>query len=281
MIAIVVVAWSHLDTTTAPCLRAVRSFTDVPYRVLVVDNASTDDTRAHVAALAALDPRISLLQQERNLGWAGGVLAALERLTPEDELLCLLNSDTIVTPLWLSGLARHLARRPDVTAVLPDEAPELGPRPVSWLRALARRLAAARDVTARTFEPGSAPPAPTRPFAAVLATAGRVRLRRDGATRPTAPSGFCLLLRRSGEPLLRAYLRDFEGYRSGALDWRELWRAHGGEALLALDTHVFHARGGSGGYYAYADRGRRSRRRSREKRRAAGAQASSGSASSE
>jgi dolichyl-phosphate beta-glucosyltransferase len=47
---------------------AVAALTAVADEVVVVDNASTDGTAAVVAALAARDPRVRLLRNERNLG---------------------------------------------------------------------------------------------------------------------------------------------------------------------------------------------------------------------
>jgi hypothetical protein len=51
--------------------------------------------------------------------------------------------------------------------------------------------------------------------------------------------------------MLRAYLERFDRYRSGELRWEDLWAAHGASCRVLLDTYVFHARGGSGGYYRY------------------------------
>lgn len=258
MIAILFVAWNHLESTTAPCLRSVRSFTDAPYRVLCVDNASADGTGDYLEALARRDPRFTVLPQERNLGWAGGVLAALEHLTPEDTHLCLLNSDVQVTPRWLSRLRAHLEAAPGLTAVIPSEAPDLdGPlrhglrvaRDVLG-RVLPRRAPPAADPAAMV--PGSLPAPPPPLLAQVLETAARVERRYRGRSRPAAPSGFCLLTARAHEGVLRAYLGEFDRYRSGELDWRELWEGRGASCREALDVHVFHARGGSGSYYRYS-----------------------------
>lgn len=51
-------------------IRSVMAQTVTDWELLVLDDGSTDDTREKVAALAAEDPRIRLLPNEKNLGAA-------------------------------------------------------------------------------------------------------------------------------------------------------------------------------------------------------------------
>jgi len=244
--AILIACWNHLATTTLPCTRALRTHTGEPYRALCVDNASDDATPRYLRRLARLDERFTYLRSPDNRGWAGGSLLALAALADE-AYLCLLNSDVLVTPGWLGRLRARLDADEGLTAVLPVERPpDAGAPP-------ARVAAAGADPAA--MEPGTRPAPPPPPMADVLAAAARVERGQRGRTRPADPSGFCLLLRRRDEGLLRRYLADFDRYRTGELDWRALWNGAGARAVVALDTYVFHARGGSGGYYAY-ERGR-------------------------
>ncbi|RIK44787.1 MAG: hypothetical protein DCC58_07800 [Chloroflexi bacterium] len=69
------------------CLDALAKVRSAPAEILVVDNASTDDSLAELVAY----PRAIVLPQPRNLGFAGGANAGLAAV--ETELALLLNPD--------------------------------------------------------------------------------------------------------------------------------------------------------------------------------------------
>ncbi len=93
---------------TRLCLESVlRSTRQLPYELIVVDNGSTDGTRAFLAELAARNAHVSVLANDENVGFARGVNQALARSS--GDVLVILNNDTIVPPGWLERLLRHLA----------------------------------------------------------------------------------------------------------------------------------------------------------------------------
>ena len=237
-VAILITSWNHCETTTRPCLQTLRWFTDLPYRAIVVDNNSQDSTRDMLAAATADDPRIEVVHADQNLGWAQGTLTGLDHLRDEDTHVLLLNSDVLLTPRWLRKLLEHLPGSRTDTLVIPDEYPP---------------VAGARGPTQpeHPITPGSKLAAPPPPLADVLRLAQLVEQDQPGASAPGHPSGFCLLFHRSRLALVRAYLADFEDYHSGKRDPNALWSEAGLHCLIARDTFVFHARGGSGGYYHY------------------------------
>ncbi|MDR7253781.1 dolichol-phosphate mannosyltransferase [Nocardioides sp. BE266] len=77
MISVVIPALNEAENLTVLVPRVVSTLAGLPgdWRVLVVDDGSTDDTTTVVAKLSAEDARVSLLQHRRNLGKA----AALNR----------------------------------------------------------------------------------------------------------------------------------------------------------------------------------------------------------
>src|SRR4051794_13063042 len=93
------------------CLNSLRSVT-TPHDVILVDNASTDDT---VGAVSASFPAVRILQSGWNAGFAEGNNLGL-RLASEDGygIIGLLNNDTIVRPDFLEPLVRHLQENPGV-----------------------------------------------------------------------------------------------------------------------------------------------------------------------
>lgn len=235
MIAIIVVCWNHLNTTTAPCLDSIQRFTETPYRVICVDNASEDDTINFLKTRASQDPRVCCVFNSKNLGWADGVLKGLEHLTKEDEYVCLLNSDTIVTPGWLGKLLSCLKAHPGRTGVIPNEYPTLSSPLVQRIKRLYHRLEGLLFQRSRLDR--------------ILRVSKAVEKRYKGQDVPAAPSGFCLLTSANNLFNMREYLDKFEQYWSGQLDWRDYVGEIGGQCFMALDTYVYHARGGSGGYH--------------------------------
>ena len=237
-VAVIVPTWNRFETTTGPCLRSLLWFTSLRYRVIFVDNGSTDETRAQLSQRAERDPRIELVVSEENLGWAGGSLKGLACLRPEDTHVLLLNSDTLVTPAWLSKLVAHLASQPPSTIVIPNEYPDqvgaLGP-----------------VAPEEPIEPGSLVAAPPPGLGPVLQLSSLVEQQQRGRTRSATPSGFCALFGVGVVAAVRDYLRDFDRFHAGELDPHAAWKAAGLRCLVALDTFIFHARGGSGGYYRY------------------------------
>lgn len=83
-------------------------------RVVVVDNASADDT---VAMLRAEFPAVGLIRHATNLGFCEGYNAALQQLS--SPYVVLLNSDVAVTAGWLWPLRALLEARPKVAACQP------------------------------------------------------------------------------------------------------------------------------------------------------------------
>ncbi len=114
----VVVAVHDAYEDTVACLESVLRNTDAPHRLLVVDDASTDERVAPaLAALAAAHEHVEVRQNARRRGYTATVDAAWRQA---DGDVVLLNSDTIVSRGWLESLAeaaRSERRVGTVTAV--------------------------------------------------------------------------------------------------------------------------------------------------------------------
>ena len=84
------------------------------FQILIVDNASTDES---LAWLAQNHPEIHVLQHDRNAGFAEGNNLALPFIkTP---FFALVNTDVEVTPGWLRPLVLALLNDPQKAAVQP------------------------------------------------------------------------------------------------------------------------------------------------------------------
>jgi len=92
-----------------PCLNALRAQSFHDFRVIVVDNASTDGS---VETVKTEFPEVHTLVLSSNQGFCGGNNRGIEATT--SEYVALINMDTEVTPGWLQALVEVLDRQPDI-----------------------------------------------------------------------------------------------------------------------------------------------------------------------
>ncbi|MEM9882376.1 MAG: glycosyltransferase family 2 protein [Planctomycetota bacterium] len=116
-LAIVIVNWNGPDDTIA-CLDSLAQTPLPPERVVLVDNGSTDDS---VARIAAAHPRVTLLPTGRNLGFTGGNnLGIAHARQPGVRYVMLLNNDTVLGPAMLERLLDAAERHPRFGVLTPE-----------------------------------------------------------------------------------------------------------------------------------------------------------------
>jgi GT2 family glycosyltransferase len=102
-ISVIILAWNG-ERFLEPCLAALLAQADKEAEIIVVDNGSRDNS----GTLAEQHgPRVRLIRNGYNLGFAGGNNVGLRAAT--GEAVVLLNQDTVVQPGWLSALASTFA----------------------------------------------------------------------------------------------------------------------------------------------------------------------------
>src|SRR2546428_3641202 len=124
---VVVLNWNGRDSIR-PCLQSVLHQTYPSYRVVVVDNASTDGSRDVVRDEF---PEVIFVPLPENLHFARGTNAGLREALrdPECGFIATLNNDTRVDPEWLPELVRMGRPRAGVGA--PQMAVVLRPDPLN------------------------------------------------------------------------------------------------------------------------------------------------------
>lgn len=80
------------------------------FKLLVIDDCSTDDTVAVVRSMT--DPRIEIVQNERNLGLAENLNRGLSLI--ETEYAARMDGDDIAEPFWLERELTYLESHPEV-----------------------------------------------------------------------------------------------------------------------------------------------------------------------
>lgn len=86
----------------------------LPYEVIVVDNASTDDS---VDFISENHPDVTLIRFEENFGFSGGYNKAIRLI--ESEYIILLNSDVEVTENWIPPVLEILEDDNSLAAAQP------------------------------------------------------------------------------------------------------------------------------------------------------------------
>lgn len=87
---------------TKQCLDSIKNYTSLPYKIVVIDNGSTDETVFNIRR----DPTIFNIENSCNLGFARGFNIGLEMIDTPYFTIC--NNDIVVTSGWLTELVRHI-----------------------------------------------------------------------------------------------------------------------------------------------------------------------------
>ena len=102
------------------CLDRVARHTDLPYRLILVEDCSTDTrVRPFLRDWAAGRPEVELIENNKNLGFIGSVNRGLALAVQADGPIVLLNSDALVPQDWASRLIAPLQQNPGYASVTP------------------------------------------------------------------------------------------------------------------------------------------------------------------
>lgn len=114
LVSIIIVNWNSRDDLKE-CLESFFKKVKYPnYEIILVDNASKDDSVNYVKKNY---PKITIVQSESNLGFAGGNNLGFKKCNGKYVLF--LNNDTITTEDFLAPLVKFMEEREDVGIVQP------------------------------------------------------------------------------------------------------------------------------------------------------------------
>jgi GT2 family glycosyltransferase len=221
---VVVVPVYNAPGSVAACLDSVLAHTRGAVRLIVIDDASSDAAIAPLLARHAHRRGVSLLRNERNLGFTGTANRGIDAAGRADVVL--LNADTEVAPRWLDGLRR-----------------------AAWASADTASATAVSDNAGAFSVPELEQHNPLPPGWTFAQAALAVR-QQGGSAYPRLPTGngFCLYLKRAA--LDAVGVLDAQAFAQGygeENDWCQRAEAAGWRHVIAGDVLVRHARSQSFG----------------------------------
>jgi len=99
---------------TRNLIESIYRYTDVPFHIYVLDNASTDET---VDLHKIYTHNITVVHNQKNRGWCGGINQGVE--LGKNPNVVLMNNDVEVSKAWLGNLIAFLNTHPRIGAVGP------------------------------------------------------------------------------------------------------------------------------------------------------------------
>jgi len=111
-------AWAY----TKQCIDSIKKNTNVPYKLLVIDNGSTDKT----VEMLRKDPEVYHIENTHNLGFAKGFNVGLELV--DTPYFVISNTDVIVTKNWLKDMIDHIETKDNLVCLGPMSNNVSGPQ---------------------------------------------------------------------------------------------------------------------------------------------------------
>ncbi len=211
--------WAYTRAAISHLLR----FTDVPFRLIVMDNGSTDGSAENLTKYLQEAPGDTiLLTNPTNMGFARGINRCLEESIP-GSFIALVNSDLLVSPHWASRLLAHFNDTERVAAVGP-----IG-------RAIGGRQDYARFYGEASYDDGRWPPGDDYG----RFTESLYWSRRGCYRAVKSLSGACLIM----APEALSQVGALDGamdFGAEDLDWSIRARIAGYDLIMAEDTYVWH-----------------------------------------
>ena len=228
-VAIVVVTYNSARDID----RALRSLTApapaTSHEILIVDNASTDDT---ITRVRTSWPKVKVIASPRNLGFAAANNRGIRESS--SELVLLLNPDTTVPPGAIDRMVAHLDARRDVAVVGPRIVDGEGRAELSF----GSMIAPLSELKQKALVVGN-----ERGVGPIVAMVDRMTRR----TREVDwVSGACLLIRRADLEAAGLLDERFFLYTED-VDLCASVRRRGRAVLFVADVEIQHLRGRSAG----------------------------------
>lgn len=120
-VSVVILNWNGW-VDTIECLKTLEKvvLSHISLQILIVDNASTNDSIKEIDSYIRNKPQISLIKNNTNLGFAGGNNVGIKKaLELKADYIMVLNNDTLVDKNLIKALVDFMEDHPEAGAVSP------------------------------------------------------------------------------------------------------------------------------------------------------------------
>ena len=115
---IIVAVWNQVKVTRR-CLESIARNTQADYRIILIDNASDEETKKYLDEfINANSQKVVLIRNKTNQGFLKAANQGL--MKSEAKYVCLLNNDTVVTKGWLEELMSVAEKNPKLGIMNPS-----------------------------------------------------------------------------------------------------------------------------------------------------------------
>ncbi len=115
---VIMLAWNKRETTQR-CVESYLLHTQLPTRLILIDNASTDDTAAYFASLKSTPfCEVLTIINVENLGFVRGMNQGITLSSAP--YVCLANNDLLFTDGWLEEILAVFAKYPQIGLLNPN-----------------------------------------------------------------------------------------------------------------------------------------------------------------
>lgn len=111
-IPIIILNWNGLKDTIE-CMDSVLQMEEYPFRVILIDNGSSEDVQQELSSLYGAHDKVEFIQNKENLGFTHGnnmAFKSILNLDSKPEFIALLNNDTVVPPDWINRITESAIR---------------------------------------------------------------------------------------------------------------------------------------------------------------------------
>lgn len=123
-LTIITLTYNHLNEATKPFIETLYQYTDInDFDLIIIDNASSDGTTEYLKKLKEKYDNITVIFNEKNLGYDIANNQGLKLINTEDNIenkyIGLFNNDILFTPNWLNPLIKVFENDPKIGLASP------------------------------------------------------------------------------------------------------------------------------------------------------------------